>query len=227
MAGVDISGATSKKAAAAAAIPESPTEFPKLFPLGSEALFRMEGSQKVALADTDQVTLVNVSLAAVNLSAPNTAIKPAKGVVEKRVRVLPFGRITLPAAYARRAFTCLEKPGAPKQLMVAPPNGDCGGQKFTDRISGREFSTCPYLSCKTCGAPPTAPLPCYWSVWQVQHAISQLYNPVAIQRIIETIDTRPAVMLWGLHVMSQRATAKALRTGRAGTVNLADPNVLF
>jgi hypothetical protein len=41
----------------------------------------------------------------------------------------------------------------------------------------------------------------------------------AIRRVVETIDNRNAVVLWGLEVITQRTRAKQERLGLVGQVN--------
>lgn len=227
--GVDISGGGEQGPVMDQDKPISPDpSLVPLFPMGSAALFKLEGSRKVALDPGEKVTLVNVSLAAVSIRTADESIKPTKGTVEKRVRVRPFGTITLPVLYAQQHFRSCEGPGKPRQLMVAARDGDCKGMKFTTRgPAPKEFSTCPFAKCATCGPLPSAPIPCHWSVFQVQHCIGQLFRTVAIQRVIETIDTRPAVMMWGMYVSRERQRTLDERKGRAGVGNLADPDIVF
>lgn len=191
------------------------------FPAGSSALFKMVEGKRVALDDSDPVTLVNVSLARVHIRTNNDAIRNPKGNEEKLVGVLPFGSITLPAVHARRALLTQEKPGGDPRLVVAPSDGDCGG-KMAFAWQGKRFKTCPYANCKTCGALPPG---IKHSVFQAQHRIGMLFTEGAINRMITECDTRPDVVFWGLQVMNDRATAKRARLGQVGTANLADPAV--
>jgi hypothetical protein len=192
-----------------------------LFPSGSGALYKLQGGKQVALDHSELVTLVNVSLSQVHVRTVNDAIKNPKGFEERVVAVLPFGTLTLPVLHARRALATQEKPGGDPKLVVAPANGDCGGD-FTFTGYGKPFRTCPYADCRSCG-----PLPerVKWSVWQVQHRISMLGTAPGISRVIETIDNRSPVMMWGLEVITRRAKAKQERLGFVGQVNPA--NVTF
>ena len=187
----------------------------RLFPSGTAALYRLVEGRKVALEQTDLVTLVNVSLSDIHLRTVNEAIKNPKGSEEKTVALLPFGSISLPALHARRALETQEKPGGDPKLVVAPVDGDCGGNHYFSGY-GKQFRTCPYADCASCG-----PLPARikWSVFQAQHRISMLGTEPAIRRVVETIDNRNAVVLWGLEVITQRTRAKQERLGLVGQVN--------
>lgn len=189
------------------------------FPSGVAALYKLDkDGKRTALDQSDPVSLVNVSLSEVHIRTTNDAVKNPKGFEEKSLGVLPFGVITVPALHARRALETQEKPGGDPKLVVAPVNGDCKGE-MTFKGYGKVFRTCPFAECKTCG-----PLPArtHWSVWQVQHRISMLGTEPAIRRVIETIDMRTPVVMWGLEIITQRTRAKQDRMGLVGQVNTAE-----
>ena len=186
-----------------------------LFPSGVAALYKVEGGKKVPLDASDPVVLINVSLSEVHIRTTNEAIKNPKGFEEKTVAVLPFGSITLPALHARRALETQEKHGGDPKLVVAPVAGDCkGAHAFTG--FGKRFKTCGFAKCGHHGElPPNVK----WSIFQAQHRISMLGTEPAIRRVIETIDNRQEVVMWGLEVILQRTRAKQDRLGLVGTVN--------
>lgn len=173
----------------------------RLFPSGTAALFKpLPGGKMAPLGPEEPVTLVNVSLSEITFRTANPDVKTPKGTAEKAVKVRKFGWTTVPALYARRALEAQEKPGANPQLVVQAADGDCAGRvAFT--YNGKAFQSCPYLNCKTHG---DAPANVKWSVWQVQHRISMLKTEPAIRAIIERVDPRSMVVMWGLEVIARR-----------------------
>lgn len=194
---------------------------PRRFPSGTKALWKLVDGKRAPLSDSDPVTLVNVSLARVFIRTRDDTMRPKAGEVEKVVEIGPFAKATLPCVHARRALLAQEKRGANPQLVVAPVDGDCGG-KMSFEAYGKRYVTCPYAACKTCGPlPPNV----HWSVWQVQHRIKMLGTEPAIRRVVERVDSRPAVVMWGLEIIGQRLKARQERLGIAQQSDVA--NVTF
>lgn len=182
-------------------------------PQGSKALFRrVRGGKLLKMDPDDMVEVVNVSLANVHfrIRDPHSA-KSKGGAGEVVVTLRPFESREIRVVEAERRFRIQEREGGRPLLMVVPPDGDCGG-KETFESRGRTFRTCHFRGCKTCGDSGKK-----WSPWQVQHFLSRLGTEAAISRVIQTIDTRPSVMEWGLEVQRRRSADRAARMGLSAT----------
>lgn len=181
---------------------------------GTRALFkRGRGGKSIPLDDEDEIEVVNVSLTNARFRVRDNATKKAKGGFgERTVLLKPFESLKIRVGDARRRFTAQERQGGNPIVLVVPQDGDCGGHTF--RSQGKQFNTCPYLNCKTCGP---APQGVKWSIWQIQHRISRLGTEAAINRIIQTVDSRPQVVAWGLEVSARRKQSRALGMGLSVT----------
>lgn len=178
---------------------------------GTRSLFTRGARGKISpMDDDDMVEVVNVSLTNARFRVRDPNSTGAKGYAEKDVVLRPFQTMKIRVGDARRRFRAQERRGGRNIVMRVPDEGDCGGKTFTS--DGRTFHTCPFRSCKTCGKSDKR-----WSPWQVQHFLSGLGTEGAITRIIQSVDTRPAVIEWGLEIIRRR------RQARADAMGVTDP----
>jgi hypothetical protein len=202
--------ASSRPATAASAINGALPKGSK-FPSGLKAL---EGK-----ADTDRVTLVNLTLKKVTFmrtSGPQAEGK--RGVVNQSLR--EFETFETSVAEARVLLTHQEASAkrrpSPVLVVVGAFPGNCGG-KFVFEAHGRTFRTCPFHKCEH-GDHGEQP----WSVWQSQHFLRTLNSVEAIDRFTTNIELRADVVQ--LASFERRAREAARRAEQANTVGDVAPS---
>lgn len=192
------------------------------FPSGAKALFKKgPGGRFYPMDDDDRVFLINVSLQRVSFRVRDESIKASKeGFREKEVTILPGGSLEVRVADARRALEALEhRTGGDRQIVVAPPKGDCENKiSFSHPApapgerpppGARQFQSCPYSGCPHHPQPVGANgVMVQWSIWQSQTRIAKLGTEPAIRRWIESFDPRPEVVAWALYTMQRREQSR-------------------